>query len=297
MPGETGQRPDYVVDAIDNVDSKVALLQYCHSQGLRVISSMGAGCKSDPTRVLVGDISRSLEDPLSRATRRRLKLVGVGEGIPVIYSTEKPGPGKASLLPLPEEEFQKGRVEELGVLPDFRARILPVLGTMPAVFGYVAANSVILALSGYPHEAHHGKGRDKLYETILGQLQGSEERLARAGGDSVVGLKVPVNRDEAGFLLDEVYRGKSVVSGLSTRLALVRWLPSADGYKADAGIEGQLCARLKTSDLVCMTKEEASVHEKKVLLGRARPETVYDATTVELVARRMQEAAAMVKYR
>ena len=295
--GQARQRPDYVVDAIDNIDSKVALLQYCHSQGIRVISSMGAGCKSDPTRVLVGDISTSLEDPLSRATRRRLKLLGVGEGIPVIYSTEKPGPGKAALLPLPEEEFQRGRAEELGVLPDFRARILPVLGTMPAVFGYVAANFVVLALSGYPHEAHYGKGRDKLYETVLGQLQGSEERLARARGEAAVGLKVPITRDEAGFMLDEVYHGKSVVSGLSTRLALVRWLPSGNGYKADASVEGQLCARLRMSDLVCMTKEEASVHEKKVLLGGARPETVYDSTIVELVARRMQEAAAMEKYR
>jgi hypothetical protein len=97
---------------------------------------------------MVGDIGASFEDGLSRATRRRLKLLGVTSGIPVVYSTEKMGVGKAALLPLAEEEFQKGSVGDLGVLPDFRVRILPVLGTMPAVFGYTVANHVILKISG-----------------------------------------------------------------------------------------------------------------------------------------------------
>ena len=146
------RKPDFVVDAIDNINSKVALLEYCYKNDLKVISSMGAGCKSDPTRIFIGDISASTEDPLSRSTRRRLRALGVSSGIPVVYSTEKPGPGKAQLLPLPEEEFQKGSVGDLGVLPDFRVRILPVLGTMPAVFGYAVANHVILNITGYPCE-------------------------------------------------------------------------------------------------------------------------------------------------
>jgi tRNA threonylcarbamoyladenosine dehydratase len=145
---DNGQKPDFVVDAIDNIDTKVALLRYCHENGLPVISSMGAGCKSDPTRVAVGDISTSTDDGLSRATRRRLKLLGINSGIPVVYSTERTGEGKAELLPLPEEEFQKGTVGDLGVLPNFRVRILPVLGTMPAVFGLTVANHIILSITG-----------------------------------------------------------------------------------------------------------------------------------------------------
>ena len=145
---EDGRKPDYVVDAIDNINSKVELLKYCHDHELPVISSMGAGCKSDPTRIVVGDIGSSTDDGLSRATRRRLKLQGVTSGIPVVYSTEQTGEGKATLLPLPEEEFHKGKVGDLGVLPDFRVRILPVLGTMPAVFGYTVANHVICSISG-----------------------------------------------------------------------------------------------------------------------------------------------------
>ncbi|KAK5000562.1 hypothetical protein LTR28_013042, partial [Elasticomyces elasticus] len=103
-----GQKPDFVIDAIDNIDSKVALLLYCHKHSIPVVSSMGAGCKSDPTRVFIGDISASAEDPLSRATRRKLRALGVKDGIPVVFSAEKTGPGKAQLLPLAEDEFVKG---------------------------------------------------------------------------------------------------------------------------------------------------------------------------------------------
>lgn len=146
--GESGQKPDFVVDAIDNIDTKVALLKYCHDHQIRVISAMGAGCKSDPTRIIIGDISTSTDDPLSRATRRRLKLQGVTHGIPAVYSTERTAEGKAQLLPLSDEEFKKGSVGDLGVLPDFRVRILPVLGTMPAIFGLTVANHVILQITG-----------------------------------------------------------------------------------------------------------------------------------------------------
>jgi len=87
---------------------------------------MGAGAKSDPSRVQISDISYTVYDPLARSVRRRLRLLGVQSGIPVVYSTEAPGDVK--LLPLSEEEYKKGNVKELGVLEDFRVRILPVLG-------------------------------------------------------------------------------------------------------------------------------------------------------------------------
>lgn len=89
---------------------------------------MGASAKCDPTRVQISDISYTIYDPLARSVRRRLRLMGVKSGIPVVYSTEVPGDVK--LLPLPEEEFQKGPVKELGVFDDFRVRILPVLGSL-----------------------------------------------------------------------------------------------------------------------------------------------------------------------
>ena len=89
---------------------------------------MGAGAKCDPTRIQISDISDTIYDPLARSVRRRLRSLGVASGIPVVYSTEVPGDVK--LLPLSEEEFQKGNVKELGVFDDFRVRILPVFGTL-----------------------------------------------------------------------------------------------------------------------------------------------------------------------
>ncbi|UZP46067.1 hypothetical protein NXS19_013879 [Fusarium pseudograminearum] len=148
--GDDGRAPNFVIDAIDNIETKVSLLEYCHKNNLPVISAMGAGCKSDPTRIIVGDIGSSKDDGLSRATRRKLKLKGITSGIPVVYSTETAGAGKAELLPLPEEEFQKGSVGDLAAMPNFRVRILPVLGTMPAIFGLTVANHVILSITGYP---------------------------------------------------------------------------------------------------------------------------------------------------
>lgn len=292
-----GRKADYVVDAIDNIDSKVALLQYCHESGIKVVSSMGAGCKSDPTRIQVGDISASVEDPLSRVTRRKLRAAGIHEGIPVVFSTEKPGPGKAELLPLPEEEFQKGKVNELSVLPDFRARILPVLGTMPAVFGYTVANFVICEMTGYPHESGAGKLRDKMYENILSTLQGTEERLVRQAGIDAIGLKIPISKDDVGYLVEEVYRGKSVVSNVPTRLALIRWKAPEEGFRTEESSKGQKSVKLNLSDLVLMTREEAATHEKEILKGGKAPESIYSEEVLSLVERRREEERHYQQYR
>jgi tRNA A37 threonylcarbamoyladenosine dehydratase len=292
-----GQRPDFVIDAIDNIDSKVALLAYCHKNNLKVISSMGAGCKSDPTRIFIGDISASTDDPLSKSTRRKLRLLGVNDGIPVVFSTERPGPGKAELQPLKEEEVAKGNVGELGVLADFRVRILPVLGTMPAIFGLAVANHVILSISGYPHEYLPSKSRDKMYDGILGAFQGAEERLARAlFAQDTQGLKVPITQSDVGYLVEEVYNARSIISGLSTRLQLSRWNKPSANY-VDTRVEGQKSSTVRMNDLVLMTKEEATKHEKMVLKGEKTLEDLYDTETIERVTKRMQEEERYERFR
>lgn len=292
-----GQAPDFVIDAIDNIDSKVALLHYCYTNSIPVISSMGAGCKSDPTRLFIGDISTSTDDPLSKSTRRKLRLLGVSSGIPVVYSTERPGPGKAELQPLKQEEFEKGNVHELGVLADFRVRILPVLGTMPAIFGLSVANHVILSLSGYPAAYLPSKARDKMYDGILGALQGCEERLARhVTGAPAQGLKIPLSQDDVGYLVEEVYSARSVLSGLGTRLFLTRWrAPSAD--MLDESTPGQKASRLQMRDLVCMTKEEVARHEKEVLKGGRSCEDVYGDEVVARVEARLEDEERYQRFR
>ncbi|RAL24002.1 tRNA threonylcarbamoyladenosine dehydratase [Lujinxingia litoralis] len=88
-----GQRPDFVVDAIDNVSAKVHLLTSCLEQGIEVVSCMGAAGKADPTKIEIDDLARTKGDPLARAVRKILRQNGVMKGkgrvgIPTVYSSE-----------------------------------------------------------------------------------------------------------------------------------------------------------------------------------------------------------------
>ncbi len=56
--------PQYVLDCIDDVTTKAELLAECHKRGLKVVSSMGAALRSDPTRLHIGSLNNALRDPL-----------------------------------------------------------------------------------------------------------------------------------------------------------------------------------------------------------------------------------------
>ena len=78
---------DYVVDAIDTVTGKIALVLQAQAAGTPIISSMGAGNKMDPTAFQVADIYKTSVCPLARVMRRELKKRGV-KHLKVVYSTE-----------------------------------------------------------------------------------------------------------------------------------------------------------------------------------------------------------------
>ena len=80
---------DYVVDAIDTVAGKVAIIERARSKGVPVISSMGAGNKLDPTAFRVADIEKTRVCPLARAVRTLLRKKGVS-GVKAVYSEELP---------------------------------------------------------------------------------------------------------------------------------------------------------------------------------------------------------------
>ena len=79
---------DYVVDAIDNVAAKIELAVRTHKAGVKMISAMGAGNKTDPTRFEVTDIYKTTVCPLARVMRRELKARGV-PSLKVVYSREE----------------------------------------------------------------------------------------------------------------------------------------------------------------------------------------------------------------
>lgn len=134
--------PSFVVDCIDNNTTKTALIYYCTTNKIPIIVSCGSAAKTDPSKIKIADISetksmtfdspffqnsnfpKNLDDPLSREMRRNLRQLGISSGIPVVFSTEVP---RVKLLPLPDNVLPSD-IEEYRTMPNFRIRILPVLG-------------------------------------------------------------------------------------------------------------------------------------------------------------------------
>ena len=79
---------DFVVDAIDSIAPKTALITHCLSQHIPIVSSMGAGGRTDPSKISVTDISKTHECALARTMRTRLKQAGFTKGLPVVFSSE-----------------------------------------------------------------------------------------------------------------------------------------------------------------------------------------------------------------
>lgn len=80
---------DYVVDAVDTVAAKIAIIMAAKAADVPVISSMGAGNKMDPGKFQVADIFKTSVDPLARVMRQEMKKRGVKK-LKVVYSTELP---------------------------------------------------------------------------------------------------------------------------------------------------------------------------------------------------------------
>lgn len=138
--------PDFVLDAIDNIDTKVALLAACLRRGLPVLSVAATGGKADPTRLRFADISESAVDPLARAVRQKLRRnYGVTEGVTMLLSSEKQRCGLMYV-----DDKAATNPEEYQIIPNFRIRTMPVLGTTPATFGLAGAAWILCSLAEAP---------------------------------------------------------------------------------------------------------------------------------------------------
>ncbi|XP_039054230.1 tRNA threonylcarbamoyladenosine dehydratase-like [Hibiscus syriacus] len=245
--------PDFVLDCIDNIDTKVALLAACVRRGLKVLSATGAGARADPTRIRLADLRESTNDPLSRAVRHRLrKDHGIEGGIPVVFSLEKP---KAKLLPFRGPSGEEDP-SDYQIVPGFRVRIIPVLGTIPAIFGQVMASYVVTQLAGFDVQTEPVVNLDvDHYQTLLQRLIEHEESLY--GTD----MQVQVDVEEVRYIVKELWHGRSVRE-LSAKdvgrgmwrsvneLMLVRW----DQAKPAS-----------VSNLVLLKFKEADEHEQRSL--------------------------------
>ncbi len=89
IPGILDAGFDYVVDAIDMVTSKIALIEQCQQRGIPIVSSMGTGNKLDPSQLKITDIHKTHTCPLAKVMRQELKSRGVKKQT-VVFSTEQP---------------------------------------------------------------------------------------------------------------------------------------------------------------------------------------------------------------
>ncbi len=87
--------PDFVIDAIDSVDSKIALYNWCNARKVPFISSMGAARKTDPSQIRVGRLSKTSVCPLAAKIRRLARDAHIPD-FPVVYSTEPANPNVAA---------------------------------------------------------------------------------------------------------------------------------------------------------------------------------------------------------
>lgn len=117
-----GERPDYIVDAIDTVSAKIAVAEKAREYKIPLISSMGTGNKLHGELFQIGDLSETSVCPLCRVMRRELKKRGI-EHLKVLYSTEKP---------IPPQAPEKGEDEGKRLPPGSISFVPPVAGLLIA---------------------------------------------------------------------------------------------------------------------------------------------------------------------
>ena len=252
---------DFIIDAIDDVPTKANLIAYCAKRNIRVISCMGAGGKADPTRVHISDLRSASRDPLATAVRQRLRLMGKKEAkesgvkitngsgvanggwlscidddskLAVVYSSEKV---VAKLADITDEQKEEG-TKHFGAMDNMRVRVLPVIGTMPAIFGQALAAYGLCELGGKPFSPvgaeRVGKNvRHKLYQHLKNREKKFEEKhRSTLRKDSAhyttngyyIG-PIQIDPDDVDYLMAELWKNKCALSGerLGTVLELNRW--------------------------------------------------------------------------
>ena len=122
---------DFIVDAIDSLSPKVFLLYHAYKKNIPVVSSMGAGAKTDPSQIKIADISKTYNCGLAKAVRKRLRGLEINKGIPVVFSSEIANPD--AIIEIEGEECKRTTTGTVSY--------------MPAIFGCYLASYVIRQLT------------------------------------------------------------------------------------------------------------------------------------------------------
>ena len=148
------RRPDFVVDAIDNITAKCHLLQFCRERQIPAVTSTGASGRLDPTQIAIADLAETTVDPLARTIRQLLRqqhgFPREGRfGLPAVFSTEPVrlpkeltydnGKGFTCVCPGGANEFHSC---------DNRNIIYGTAGFVTGAFGFACASVVVRSLVG-----------------------------------------------------------------------------------------------------------------------------------------------------
>ncbi|MCA0430336.1 MAG: tRNA threonylcarbamoyladenosine dehydratase [Bacteroidetes bacterium] len=117
----------YIIDAIDSISPKLYLIQTAYYNNQRIISSMGAGGKMDPTRIKVADLSKTKICPMAYYVRKRLRYMNIFKGIKCVFSDEPAA--KHSIMRTDGSNYKRSAYGTISYLP--------------AAFGLTCASVVI----------------------------------------------------------------------------------------------------------------------------------------------------------
>ena len=126
---------DFLIDAIDTLAPKLALIRHCVENHIPLVSSMGSGAKYDMTRIRITDLSKSFNCPLAYIVRKKLRKMGITKGFKVVFSEELPD-GNAIVELTPEEiAATSNKKSQVGTI-----------SYLPASFGCACAQAALLYL-------------------------------------------------------------------------------------------------------------------------------------------------------
>ncbi len=118
---------DYVLDCIDSVTPKITLIKAAKRKKIKVVSCMGAGGKTDPSKVMVRDISKTYNCYLAKQVRKRLKKESINKGIRCVFSNE----------------IQQENSLKLTDGTNYKKSFYGTISYIPAMFGLYAAAEVV----------------------------------------------------------------------------------------------------------------------------------------------------------
>lgn len=120
-------RFDYIVDAIDSLNPKIFMIERALKENIPIISSMGAGGKTDPAKIQIADFKDTYNDKLARMLRKRMHKMGIFGGFKVVFSSEQTDPNAVKFV-----DNEKNKKTTVGTI-----------SYMPALFGCFMAAEIL----------------------------------------------------------------------------------------------------------------------------------------------------------